>query len=383
LAEKALVTGGAGFIGSHIVDALVKQGHDVRVFDNLEPQVHRSLREEGRWPDYCSLEVEYVLGDVRDREALSQAMAGVDVIFHEAAMVGVGQSMYQVERYIDVNARGTAILLDLLANETPLRDRVRKLIVASSMSIYGEGKYSCADHGVVFPSLRSEEQLAKEDWEMRCPICGRHVESLPTDEEKPLAPTSTYAISKRDQEELCLAVGQAYNIPIVALRYFNTFGSRQSLSNPYTGVAAIFATRLLNNKPAVIFEDGAQSRDFIHVSDVVQANLLAMSNPDMDYRAFNVGSGSPITIAKVAHQLVEHLEAGEMIETTHEYRAGDIRHCYADNSLLRSRGFRPALSFADGLHELVTWQKEEEAIDRFDTARQELEARGLTSAKIS
>ncbi len=236
--EHILVTGGAGFIGSHLVDALLAQGHRVRVFDNLEPQVHGALAEQGRWPDYCNREAEYVLGDVRDRDALQATMTGVDVIFHEAAMVGVGQSMYQVERYVDVNTRGTAVLLDILANDTAIHDRVRKLMVASSMSIYGEGKYKCPVHGVVYPGLRPEAQLAAR-LGLHCPVpvtgsnlqpatCNLVLKPLPTDEDKPLHATSIYAISKKDQEEMCLAVGRTYGIPTVALRYFNTYGSRQA-----------------------------------------------------------------------------------------------------------------------------------------------------------
>ncbi|HET6445227.1 MAG TPA: SDR family NAD(P)-dependent oxidoreductase, partial [candidate division Zixibacteria bacterium] len=238
MTETILVTGGAGFIGSHLVDSLVERGHEVRVFDNLEPQVHGELRESGSWPEYSNPAAEYVLGDVRDRDALEAAMSGMDVVFHEAAMVGVGQSMYQIERYVDVNARGTAVLLDIVANESSIRDRLRRLVVASSMSIYGEGSFECEEHGIVFPKLRTEEQLARHDWELHCTRCDRHVKPLPTDEDKPLIPTSTYAISKKDQEEMCLVVGRAYNIPTVALRYFNTYGPRQALSNPYTGVAA-------------------------------------------------------------------------------------------------------------------------------------------------
>jgi len=373
-----LVTGGAGFIGSHIVDALVANGNRVRIVDNLEPQVHGELREKGEWPEYRNPDAEYILGDVRDRDALKEAMTGADVIFHEAAMVGVGQSMYQIERYIDVNARGTAVLLDILANEKTIRDRVRKLVVASSMSIYGEGKYYCEEHGVVYPKLRSEEQMAKKDWELHCPECDRHARPVPTDEDKPLNPTSTYAISKKDQEEMSLVVGQAYHIPTVALRYFNTYGPRQSLSNPYTGVAAIFASRLLNNNPPVIYEDGKQSRDFIHVADIVQANLLAMTNDGMNYQTFNVGSGRPVTIQQVAETQNTLLDSDCKLDITENYRAGDIRHCVADIGRLLHHGFTPKYSFAEGMVDLVNWQREQEAVDQFEAAREELTSRGLS-----
>lgn len=374
------MTGGAGFIGSYLVDALVERGHKVRVFDNLEPQVHGSLGESGRWPEYSSLDAEYTMGDVRDRNALHKAMTGVDVVFHQAAMVGVAQSMYQVERYIDVNARGTAVLLDILANENVVRDRLRKLVVASSMSIYGEGTYQCPDHGHVFPKLRTAEQLAAHDWEMRCTECHLHVSPLSTNEDKPLHPTSTYAISKKDQEEMCLVIGQAYQTPVVALRYFNTYGPRQSLSNPYTGVAAIFASRLLNGNVPVIFEDGLQTRDFVHVSDVVQANLLAMDSEKMDYGAYNVGAGNSVTILKVAEMLRDQLGARTDSEINSEYRIGDIRHCFSEIRKIERIGYRSSVTFENGIIELVAWLESQESIDRFEKASKELSRRGLTSS---
>jgi dTDP-L-rhamnose 4-epimerase len=369
-----MVTGGAGFIGSHLVDALLAAGHTVRVFDNLEPQVHGGLRERGQWPDYLARDCEKVLADVRDRDALAAAVDGVDVIFHQAAAVGVGQSMYEIERYVDANTRGTAVLLDVLAND---KHDVRKLIVASSMSIYGEGTYRCDQHGQVYPQLRSADQLAARDWEMRCPLCGEPVAPLPTGEEKPLYSTSIYAITKKDQEEMCLTVGRAYGIPTVALRYFNTYGSRQALSNPYTGVAAIFSSRLLNGQPPVIFEDGQQSRDFVHVSDIVQANLLAMDRAEMEYQAFNVGTGQCTTILQVAEMLGRHLDSRRAPEIAQKFRAGDIRHCFADVSRLRALGYQPRVGFEDGVNELVNWVQSQTAVDGFERAREELSKRGL------
>ncbi|MBN1979698.1 MAG: NAD-dependent epimerase/dehydratase family protein [Anaerolineae bacterium] len=374
MTERILVTGGAGFIGSHLVDALLDAGHSVRVFDSLEPQVHGGLRERGEWPDYLAADCEKVLGDVRDRDALRKAFDGMDVVFHQAAAVGVGQSMYEVARYVDANTRGTAVLLDILANE---RHSVRKLVVASSMSIYGEGKYHCDKHGEVYPKLRSEGQLAARDWEMRCPMCGRPVEPLPTGEDKPLHATSIYAITKKDQEEMCLTIGRAYGIPTVALRYFNTYGPRQALSNPYTGVAAIFSGRLLNGNPPVIFEDGLQSRDFTHVSDIVQANLLALAREEMDDGVFNVGTGQALTILDVAEALIEHLAVQVEPEIVRKFRAGDIRHCFADVSRLQALGYRPRVRFEDGMAELVAWVRQQQAVDGFERARQELARRGL------
>lgn len=369
-----LVTGGAGFIGSHLVDALVKEGHRVRVFDNLEPQVHGALREQQRWPDYCNPGAEYVFGDVRDRDALAKSVEGVDVVFHEAAMVGVGQSMYQVRRYVDVNTLGTATLLDVLVNQ---KRRVRKLVVASSMSIYGEGKYECPTHGAIYPRLRPKEQLERRDWEVRCPQCGQAARPLPTDEEKPFFSTSIYAISKKDQEEMCLCVGRAYGIPTVALRYFNVYGTRQALSNPYTGVAAIFSSRLLNNKAPLIYEDGLQSRDFIHVSDIVRANLLVMNADAANYDSFNVGAGVPVTVLDVARILGQALERDIKPVVVGKFREGDIRHCFADISKARRLGYTPSVPFEQGMRDLAAWVGEQQAEDRVEAAAGELEQRGL------
>jgi dTDP-L-rhamnose 4-epimerase len=375
LSKLVLVTGGAGFIGSHLVDALLDRGHHVRVYDNLEPQVHGGLRERGEWPAYLSPAAECVLGDVRDREALHRALQGVEVVFHLAARVGVGQSMYEIEPYVDTNARGTAVLLDLLANT---EHQVNKLLVASSMSVYGEGTYECADCGIVYPTLRPEEQLRARDWEMRCPKCKEVVAPLPTDESKPLFPTSVYAISKRDQEELCLSVGRAYNLPTVALRFFNVYGTRQALSNPYTGVVAIFGGRLLNGKPPLIFEDGEQVRDFTHISDIVEACLLAMEGDGADYQAINVGTGRPTSILQVAEALIAHLGVEVEPEIVDRFRAGDIRHCFADTARAERLGFQPQTAFAEGIGETVEWVRAQVAADRFDAARDELERRGLT-----
>lgn len=364
-----LVTGGAGFIGSHLVDALVRDGHQVRVLDSLEPQVH-----EGRKPDYLNKGAEYQWADVRNRDAISKALSGMDVVFHEAAMVGVGQSMYQIERYVAANVLGTSVLLDVIVNE---RVPLRKLIVASSMSIYGEGQYRCPKCGPVFPALRPESQLARREWEMRCPTCGQPVAPEGTTEDKPLSPTSVYAVSKRDQEELCLSVGRSFGIPTVALRYFNVYGPRQALSNPYTGVCAIFSARIKNNNPPLIFEDGLQTRDFIHVSDIVQANLLAMAKPEADYQAFNVGTGQAVSVLDIAKMLI-HLYGGTIQPNiVQKFRAGDIRHCAADVTRLKTLGFAPKVKLQDGLKELVEWGKQQTAKDRVEAAAKELETYGL------
>jgi dTDP-L-rhamnose 4-epimerase len=366
-----LVTGGAGFIGSHIVETLLERGYPVRVYDNLIEQVH-----VGGEPKYVPKDADFIQGDMRDVDTLRRALAGVRIVLHDAAEVGVGQSMYEIVRYVDANTGGTAVLLELLANEP---HQVEKIIVASSMSIYGEGAYLCSDDGEVYPRLRSEEQLARREWDARCPKCRQPVESTPTPEEKPLFPTSIYAISKMDQELMCLAVGQAYGIPVVALRYFNTYGPRQALSNPYTGVPAIFSSRLLNGRPPIVFEDGHQGRDFINVTDVARANILALESDRANGQVLNLGTGRLTTVIEVAHTLAERLGVDLEPEVVGKYRAGDIRHCYADISKARELlGFEAEVRFKDGMGGLVDWIREQEAIDRVDLARAELERRGLT-----
>lgn len=375
MADKILVTGGAGFIGSFLVDALLERGHQVRVYDALVPQVHGP---EQSVPDYVNRDAEFVAGDVRDRNSLLKALDGVDVVYHLAAAVGVGQSMYQIQYYTEANTLGGAVLLDLLANT---KHQVRKIIVASSMSIYGEGKYDCGSCGTVFPRLRSEAQLAARDWEMRCPDCDRVVRPAGTDEDKPLFPTSIYAITKRDHEEMFLSTGFTYGIPTVALRFFNTYGPRQALSNPYTGVMAIFSGRLLNHKPPIIYEDGKQTRDFIHVSDIVQGMLLAMDKPEADFQVFNLGTGVPTSIGGVAELLIEHLADGDIEpQILHQFRAGDIRHCYADIAKARRLlAFEPRVSLQEGMVDLLAWVEDQTAVDRFAQVEKELTAKALVT----
>jgi dTDP-L-rhamnose 4-epimerase len=360
MGERVLITGGAGFVGSHLADALADHGHKVVLFDNLEPQVHGVGVAR---PAYLDERHELVHGDVRDANALAPLVRQTDVIFHFAAMVGVGQSMYQVRRYTDVNTMGMATLLELLADERGRR-RVRKLLVASSMSIYGEGAYVCPNCGRLAPRLRLTQQLEAGLWEVRCPTCGAELQPIATDEDKPLYPTSIYAITKRDHEEMALAFGQAYGLPAVALRFFNIYGSRQALTNPYTGVAAIFSGRMLAGQAPLIYEDGRQLRDFVHVSDIVQACRLAMANDAADFQVFNVGTGRPISVFEVAELLARDLGWTGGFEIVNKYRAGDIRHCFADISRIQQTiGYVPRYRFEDGVRELVSWVGQQQGLE--------------------
>lgn len=376
---KVLVTGGAGFIGTHTVDLLIQEGIEVVVLDSLDPQVHG---RDSALPVYLEHHIEekklnFIRGDVQDGLLLKTALREVDAVIHLAAAVGVGQSMYQPYHYISVNAGGTSLLLDILANE---KHRVKKIVVASSMSIYGEGVYRCRRCGSVHPHIRSDEQLKIGKWELTCPHCSSILEPMPTDESKHIEPTSIYAISKKVQEELVLTFGKAYKIPAVALRYFNVYGPRQSLNNPYTGVVAIFLSRLLNGKPPLIFEDGKQSRDFIHVSDIAKANLLALTSAEGDYQALNVGTGTATTILQVAETLAEVLNLDIQPEVINKYRSGDIRHCYADNSLIKETlGFEAQVNFNSGIADLIAWCQDQQPVDLVEQSFNELRGKGLVS----
>lgn len=366
---KILVTGGAGFIGSFLVDMLVEQGNAVTILDNLEPQIH-----QGNAPSYLNKAAKFVRGSVLDYDLFKEQVADAEIVFHEAAMVGVGQSMYQVRRYVAANVMGTAYLLDILANE---KHSVRKVIVAASMSSYGEGAYSCESCGIVSPPLRTESQLKTRKWELNC-ICGRPLSPIPTNEEKPLQSNSIYGITKANQEQSVLTLCQAYGIPAVSLRYFNVYGPRQSLSNPYTGAAAIFMSRIKNSNPPIVFEDGLQSRDFVSVHDIVQANILAMNSAAADYQVLNVASGTQTTIKNVADVLIRLYGREIKPDITNKYRKGDVRHCFADISKIKSLlGFEPKVSFEQGMQELMQWSESQASEDKVDQATQELRDKGL------
>lgn len=370
MSKLVLTTGGAGFVGSHLADHLLAHGYRVRALDNLAPQVHGPDADR---PPYLDREVELVVGDLRDRDVIRRALAGVDAVFHLASIVGVGQSMYQIERYTSINNLGTAVLLEALV-EHP----VERLVVASSMSLYGEGLYRAPDGAICEGVERSLDQLKRGEWELRSPE-GEPLTPVPTPETKAPALPSIYALGKYDQERMCLLIGRAYDIPAVALRFFNIFGTRQALSNPYTGVLAIFASRFLNDKPPLINEDGYQQRDFVSVLDVAQACRLAMESPAAAGEVFNVGSGRQYTIREIAERMARVLGKEHLLpEITGKYRMGDIRHCFADISRARKLlGYEPRVTLEKGLVELASWLEGQVAIDRVADARAELAARGL------
>ncbi|MEO8649960.1 MAG: NAD-dependent epimerase/dehydratase family protein [Acidobacteriota bacterium] len=364
-----LVTGGAGFIGSHLVDALIENGHRVRVYDSLVGQVHG-----GSEPKHLNSAAEFIKADMCDQTAVAKALEDIEVIYHQAAEVGVGQSMYEITRYVRANDLGTAVLLEEMIKR---KEQFKKLIVASSMSIYGEGAYVDAETGEsIFPQLRSDKQLAAHDWELKHGDAA--LKPVGTTERKPLFPTSVYAVSKQDQEQYCLAVGRAYKIPTVAFRYFNVYGTRQSLSNPYTGVCAIFSSRLLNDQAPLIFEDGEQSRDFVHVSDIVQANLLALETDKGDYQAVNVGTGRATSVKEIAQLLAKGLGKNIEPEIVGKYREGDIRHCVSNIEKIRSLlGYKPKVSLEKGMEELIQWVSNQQADDKVAAATAELAAHSL------
>lgn len=372
--SRVLVTGGAGFVGSHLVDALLERGEEVRILDNLDPLAHPS----GQPPEHLPGEAELIVGDLRSAADVAASLEDVDRVFHLGGIVGNGESMVNVRKAIDSNPGGTATLLEALIAR---RERIRRVVVASSMVVYGEGTYSCPEHGIVVPGLRPAERLRERRWEPPCPVdaCDRDLEPVPVREDAALRPVSVYGISKRDTEELALVLGQAYGFEAVALRYLNIYGPRQALANPYTGVAAIFSARLLAGRAPRVFEDGEQIRDLVHVSDVVAATLAAMDAPGAPGRAFNVCTGRRIRIAELASRLSGLLGPELEPEVTGEFRAGDIRHCFADPSLAQELlGFEARVRIEEGLPELVGWvASQRDVTERGDEALEGLRRAGL------
>ena len=365
--KRALVTGGAGLIGSHVTDLLVQEGWNVRVLDNLEPQTHRRGK-----PAWINPKAEFVEGDIRDRETIAAALDKIDIVFHQAAYGGY---MPEISKYVHVNSLGTAQMLEVIREKNL---PIQKIIVASSQAVYSEGAGICSKHDLVFPAVRPVEQLRKGDWEVRCPICGAITKSAPTPENAPVGGETVYGLTKVDQEKLALLWGKQVGIPTVALRYSCTYGPRQSIFNPYTGVIAIFCTRLLNNLPPVLYEDGEQTRDFSFVEDIARANVLAAESDQLDGLAVNIGSGEGTPIRKVAQVLSQLLKIDIEPEARGEFRPGEMRHLTSDIRKVRAAGYKPQIELEDGIQRYIDWIRSQSDIrDYFTEAEQILKSKGI------
>ncbi len=365
--KRALVTGGAGLIGSHVTDLLVREGWKVRVLDSLEPQTHRRGK-----PAWINPKVEFTHGDIRNRETIAAALDKIDVVFHQAAYGGY---MPEISKYVHVNSLGTAQMLEIIREKNL---RVQKIVVASSQAVYSEGAGICPKHQLVFPDVRPVEQLRKGDWEVHCPICGAITKSAPTPENAPVGGETVYGLTKVDQEKLVLLWGKQVGIPTIALRYSCTYGPRQSIFNPYTGVIAIFCTRLLNNLPPVLYEDGEQTRDFSFVEDIARANLLASETDQLDGMAVNVGSEKGVSIRKVAEIVSSALKIDIEPEARGEFRPGEMRHLTSDTKKIRSAGYKPQVELEEGIQRYIDWIRSQSDIrDYFSEAEQILKSKGI------
>lgn len=375
--KNVLITGGAGFIGSNLALELIKKGYVVTVLDSLSPQIH------GENPEidstlYLSIKdkVFFIKGDVTSRDDLSKALKNQDAVIHLAAETGTGQSMYKIQRYVDVNVGGTGLLLDVLANTD---NTIQKLIVASSRAVYGEGKYYCEKHGVVYPSERLEIDMIKRDFDCKCPVCNRNVTSISTTEDSLLQPSSLYGITKQNQEQMVLILGKALNINTVAFRYQNVYGPGQSLSNPYTGILSIFSTRIKNHKDINIFEDGNESRDFVFINDVVNATILGLENDQANGKVYNVGTGKSIDVMTVAKKLCEKYKIDVPLNVSGNFRIGDIRHNFADITKIENElGFNPIWDFDKGITEFISWVNEQVIQkDKYEFSLMEMKEKGF------
>jgi dTDP-L-rhamnose 4-epimerase len=368
---KVLVTGGAGFIGSNLVDGLLKKGYEVRILDNLEKPTHLNGK-----PKYLPKEAEFIEGDMRNKDDLLKGLDGVEGIFHLAATGGFSSDIVQ---YVHSNSYGTALMLELIKQK---KFPIKKMVVASSIAVYGEGKYQCKEHGVFYPAQRQLEQLKKGDWSVKCDQCHKPATALATDEKSPPSLNTIYGITKYDQERMILCVGKSLNIPSVALRFFVTFGPRQSVFNPYTGVCSIFSTRILNGKPPIIYEDGDQTRDFVFVEDVVNAAMIVFENPDADYKVFNVGSGKTTSVKSLAEHLIKAYGKTMKPLVNGEFRLGDVRTICADLTALRKLGYEPKFSLEEGLKRYVAWIESQGSVkEYFEQAQQHLKQQGLIHSK--
>ncbi len=374
--NKILITGGAGFIGSNLALHLIKKGYSVTVLDNLSLQIHGENSETSYLYNSIKGKVNFIKGDVRNRQDWERALVGQDAVIHLAAETGTGQSMYQIYRYSDVNIGGTALLLDILANS---QHQIKKIVVASSRAIYGEGRYLCSLHGEVYPSARNEADLKMQIFECKCPHCGDHVDLLTTHEDSRIEPQSIYAISKYNQEQLFLVAGRSLGIPAVAFRYQNVYGPGQSLSNPYTGILSVFSTQIKNNNALNIFEDGKESRDFVYIDDVVTATVLGLENENANFNVYNVGTGHATNVLDIARKLIDLYQSKVQINVSGNYRVGDIRHNYADLTKIgEDLKFSPRYQFEEGITNFVTWVNSQEIKkDNYSVSINELKERGL------
>ena len=373
---KALISGGAGFIGSNLALKLLKRGYDVVLLDNLSKQIHGENPDESYTYNLVKDKCKLIVGDVTNFDDWEKALEGVDIVVHLAAETGTGQSMYEINKYVDINIGGTAKLMEILSND---RKQVKKVIVAASRAVYGEGKFECKEHGIVYPESRKDEDMSQGDFEVKCPICNQNVELLPTDEDSKLHPTSVYGYTKKSQEELCMIVGKSIELPVVAFRFQNVYGPGQSLKNPYTGILSIFSTSIKNGNNLNIFEDGLETRDFVYIEDVTDAVILAMESDKADFNALNVGSGEKTDVLTVANTLKDKYKANIEIKVSGNYRLGDIRHNIGDLNKIKSLlGYEPKVKFTEGISNFVDWvEKQNVECDNYEASIEEMKKKGL------
>lgn len=375
--KKVLITGGAGFIGSNLALKLLKKGYEVIVLDNLSKQIHGDNPEKSYTYSLIKDKVKFIKGNVKDRSAWDEALTDdIDLVVHLAAETGTGQSMYEIEKYVDTNIKGTSILLDKIVNE---KLNVKKLIVASSRAIYGEGKFKCQEHGIVYPESRKDEDMKNGDFNVKCPICGKNVKMELTDENSKSHPTSVYGYTKKAQEELSILVGKSINLPVVAFRFQNVYGPGQSLKNPYTGILSIFSTQIKNGNDINIFEDGKETRDFVYIDDITDAIILSIDNDEANYEVFNVGSGEKLDVLTIANVLKEKYNSNVKINVSGNYRLGDIKDNQADltkiNKILK---YTPKVNFKTGISNFVDWvEKQEVEVDNYEKSIEEMKKKGL------
>lgn len=375
--KKVLITGGAGFIGSNLALKLKNKGYEVVVLDNLSKQIHGKEPEKSYTYSLIKDKVKFIKGNVKDRTAWDEALTDdIDLVIHLAAETGTGQSMYEIEKYVDTNIKGTSILLDKIVNE---KLNVKKLIVASSRAIYGEGKFRCTEHGIVYPESRKDEDMKKGDFNVKCPICEKNVKMELTDEESKSHPTSVYGYTKKAQEELSILIGKSINLPVVAFRFQNVYGPGQSLKNPYTGILSIFSTQIKNGNDINIFEDGKETRDFVYIDDVTDAIILSIDNDNANYNVFNVGSNEKLDVLTIANTLKEKYNSNVNIKVSGNYRLGDIKDNQADLTKIHDLlGYVPKVNFKEGISNFVDWVENQEVEeDNYEKSIEEMKKKGL------